>query len=225
VTADESSATASETPRDISAYIAEDPATFAELLGSFYRSETNRMTAWRSRLDQTTNWAVVLVAAILTWGFSSPDHPHYVILIGIFGVSAFLLMEANRYREYDIWRNRVRTLQETLLADIFDPDGDGNRDWAGGPGDALRNPSFELSFAKALTHRLRRTYLALLFVLLAAWVARVTLFDPDRNWRASAGIEGVDGSLVVVLVTSYYLGLVALTLWSVRGTTVREFED
>lgn len=200
MTADEPSATTTERPTDLRARIAEDHATFTDLLGDFYRGETDRMTAWRSRLDQTTNWAVVLVAAILTWAFSSSDHPHYVILIGIFGVSAFLVMEANRYREYDIWRNRVRTLQETLLAEVFAPEGDADAEWLGRLGGELRHPSFQLSFSQSLTHRLRRTYLALLFVLLAAWVARVTLFDPDRTWQASAGLPGVDGSLIVVLV-------------------------
>jgi uncharacterized membrane protein len=224
VTPDEPSATADKRMSDISGRIAADPATFTELLGSFYRGETDRMTSWRSRLDQTTNWAVVLVAAILTWAFSSPDHPHYVILIGIFGVSAFLVMEANRYREYDVWRNRVRTLQENVLADVFAPEGDADAEWLGQLGDELRHPRFELSFTQSLTHRLRRTYLALLFVLLAAWVTRVTLFDPDRTWQASAGVPGVDGSLIAVLVGGYYVGLVALTAWSVRGTTVREFE-
>lgn len=60
------------------------------------------MTAWRSWLDQPTNWAVVLVGAILTGAVSSSDNPHYVILVGIVGVSALLVMEANRDREYDI---------------------------------------------------------------------------------------------------------------------------
>ena len=107
------------------AQIAEELASFTSLVGELYRGEVDRTTTWRARLDQTTNWAVVFVAAILTWAFSSPDHPHFVILIGVFGVSAFLVMEATRYREYDVWRGRVRTLQTELMAEAREGDSRG----------------------------------------------------------------------------------------------------
>lgn len=54
MTADDPSATTREHPTNISARITEDTATFTELLGAFYWGETDRMSAWRSRIDQTT---------------------------------------------------------------------------------------------------------------------------------------------------------------------------
>lgn len=52
-------------------------------LAHLYRGEVHRMKLWRERLDSTTNWAVIVVTAILTWAFSSPDNPHYLLLLGV----------------------------------------------------------------------------------------------------------------------------------------------
>jgi len=201
-----------------------DTSTRASLVTDFYRAEIDRTTAWRSRLDQTTNWAVVLVAAVLTWSFSSTDHPHYVIIIGMLGVTAFLVMEANRYREYDIWRNRVRVLQEELLASAFDPATDEDADWPARLATDLRSPAFSMSRWNALAHRLRRSYLALQLVLLAAWFARVTVFEASEPWQETASILTVPGELVVAVIGTFYAVLLVITAVSARGGTVREFE-
>lgn len=205
--------------------VLDEPRGFASLTGDFYRGELERTAAWRARLDQTTNWAVVVVAAILTWAFSSDSHPHYVILIGMFGVAAFLLMEANRYREYDIWRNRVRLLQENLFANLYAPDPAERSAWRSELGEELRDPEFNISFREALTHRLRRSYLALLVLLLAAWLARITVFEPAEPWRRTASILGAPGVVVVVAVALFYASVGALTALSVRGSRVREFQE
>ena len=202
-----------------------DLTAFTDLTTAFYRGEVDRTTVWRSRLDQTTNWAVVVVAAILTWAFSSTDNPHFVILIGIFGITAFLVMEANRYREYDIWRGRVRTLQEEVFAQMYDPEQSPDSDWQTEMSDDLRNPKFALSFREALTHRLRRSYLPLLLILLAAWTARITVFEATEPWHVTAGILGVSGEIVVIIVGGYYALLIAITAWSARGGRVQEFKE
>lgn len=63
-----------------------------------------------------------VMAAIPTWTFSSLDDPHYVLLIGMFGVTAFLFVEARRYRECDIWRIRVRLLQKHVFVGVVWPE-------------------------------------------------------------------------------------------------------
>ena len=186
----------------------DEQEAFANLTGDFYRGEVERTASWRGRLDQTTNWAVVVVAAILTWAFTSADNPHYVILIGVFGVTAFLVMEANRYREYDVWRNRVRVLQTDLYAEMYSPSSDGGSDWQTVLADGLRDPTFGLTFREALTHRLRRSYLALLLLLLAAWIARVTAFEASESWTETASILGISGAIVATVVGLFYAVLV-----------------
>ena len=207
------------------ARLRDDLSAYASLTSEFYRGEVDRATAWRARLDQTTNWAVVLVAAILTWAFSSPDHPHYVILIGVFGVSAFLVMEATRYREYDVWRRRVRTLQTDLLAEMYDSGGDSDPEWESEISEGLRKPTFSISLWKALEHRLRRSYLALLLLLLAAWIARITLLEPSESWTGTAAILGLPGEIVVAVVSGYYAVVLLVTAWSARGERVQEFQQ
>lgn len=67
------------------------------VLTSLYRGEIDRVTTWRGRLDKTTNWTVTIIAAVLTWVFSSPDDPHYLLLAGMLAVMTFHLVKTRRY--------------------------------------------------------------------------------------------------------------------------------
>lgn len=208
--------------RDLVAEFQNSSSDVASLLGDLYRGEVDRATAWRSRLDQTTNWAVVVVAAILTWAFSSQNNPHYVLLIGMLAVTAFLLIEAHRFREYDIWRSRVRTLQRNLFVGFLTPESVQGDEWRVGLSESLVTPKFTMPFRKAVGHRLRRMYLALLILLLTAWVVRVTVFAPGEPWQQTAAIPGLAGEIIVAVVAAYYLGVGILTIWSAQGTEIRE---
>jgi len=55
---------------------------------------------------------VVLTASLLTWTLSNESRPHYVLLIGLVMLTVFLGIEARRYPMYDVWRSRVRLLEE-----------------------------------------------------------------------------------------------------------------
>ncbi|MBA3804807.1 MAG: DUF2270 domain-containing protein, partial [Acidobacteria bacterium] len=84
---------------------------FNMALVHFYRGEVQRSNTWRNRLDTTTNWAVLTAGATLSFAFSAPQNPHFVILINSLLVAFFLFMEARRYRYYEIWSSRVRVLE------------------------------------------------------------------------------------------------------------------
>jgi uncharacterized membrane protein len=87
----------------------------------FYRGEVQRSNTWRNRLDTTTNWAVITAGATLSFVFSSPSNPHFVIPINSILVAIFLLMEARRYRYYEIWSSRVRVLETGYFAQLLAP--------------------------------------------------------------------------------------------------------
>jgi uncharacterized membrane protein len=210
---------------DVGERVAGDRAEVAELSAQLLRATTDRVTTWRTRLDQTTNWAVVVLAAILTWAFSSPDNPHYVLLIGVLAVSAFLGVEAHRFRQYDAWRGRLRILEENLFAEVYDPGGREDADWRADLAAEFRSPELKLSTVDALGHRLRRVYLWLLGVLLLAWVVRATTFAPDARGVEAAAIGPIRGEVVAAGVGAYALALVALAAWSLRGATKREFDE
>jgi uncharacterized membrane protein len=210
---------------DLGRRVAPDDSQVASLSAQLLRSTTDRVTTWRTRLDQTTNWAVVVLAAVLTWAFSSPDNPHYVLLIGVLAVSVFLGVEAHRFREYDAWRERLRLFERNLFAELYDPGDPPDPDWRADLAADYREPELRLSRVDALGHRLRRVYLPLLGVLLLAWVVRVTAFTPGASGVRAAAIGPLPGELVVGVVAAYAAALVALTAWSLRGETTFEFED
>jgi uncharacterized membrane protein len=92
------------------------PGEFNTAMIHFYRGEVQRSNTWRNRLDTTTNWAVITAGATLSFVFSSPNNPHFVIPINSILVAIFLLMEARRYRYYEIWSSRVRILETGYFA-------------------------------------------------------------------------------------------------------------
>jgi uncharacterized membrane protein len=98
------------------------PAEFNTAMIHFYRGEVQRSNTWRNRLDTTTNWAVLTAGATLSFVFSSPNNPHFVIPINSILVAIFLLMEARRYRYYEIWSSRVRILETGYFANILTPE-------------------------------------------------------------------------------------------------------
>jgi Predicted integral membrane protein (DUF2270) len=65
-------------------------------LSHLYRGEMYRSTVWRTRLDATTNWAVVTTGLALSLTFSSEAaSPLPLVLVGLL-VAVFLLIEGRR---------------------------------------------------------------------------------------------------------------------------------
>ncbi|WP_224269048.1 DUF2270 domain-containing protein [Haloprofundus salinisoli] len=213
--------------REIGREMVDQSTGLGSVMAHFYRGEMDRVTTWRQRLDQTTTWAVTVMAAILTWAFSSPDNPHYILLIGVVVVTAFLGIEARRYRDYDVFRSRVRMLQENLFANALDPTQEvEHQNWRAELSADFRVPTLKVSFQEALANRLRRVYLALLGVLLAAWVFRITAFTPPRQtWLEAAKIAYIPGIVMVTLVGAFYVILVGVVFWPRERHAKGEFRE
>src|SRR5437764_1830458 len=97
------------------------PFSPAELtvLAHLYRGEVYRSTVWRTRLDATTNWAVVATGLALSLTFSSPTaSPLPLVLVGLL-VAVFLCIEARRYRFFDFWRVRAHILETQFFGPIL----------------------------------------------------------------------------------------------------------
>ena len=191
---------------------AEDSSDFLSMMAHLYRGELGRTTAWRTRIDRTTNWAVVLTATLLTWAFSSETRPHYVVLVGAATVTVFLGIEARRYRVYDIWRSRVRLLEENVFANALEPEGAEQSNWRELLSDDLREPAVKTPAVEAVSRRLRRVYLPLISVLVGAWAIRLTAFANGVGPVEAASVGNVPGGYVVVGVSVFYAALVAVAL-------------
>ena len=85
-------------------------------IAHLYRGEVYRSTIWRTRLDNTTNWAIVTMGIALSTTFSSPEaSPLPLLLVGLL-LAVFLGMEARRYRYFNVWRARARWLEMNFYA-------------------------------------------------------------------------------------------------------------
>ena len=223
VDCDESFDAVSEEARTMGRGFFEESSAPGSAMAHLYRGEIHRMKLWRERLDRTSNWAVTIIAAILTYAFSSADRPHYVILVGVVMVMVFLVIEARRYRGYDMWRSRVRILQRNVFAYSLDPSqGIEDPDWRSRLSRDYREPRAKVSYEEAIAHRLRRVYLPLFTVLLAAWLFRILVTPATGStWPASATVGALSGTVVTALVGMFYLVLVGITfrprVWQATG--------
>lgn len=212
--------------REIGREMVDESTGLGSVMAHAYRGEIDRETTWRQRLDQTTTWAVTLMAAILTWAFSSANNPHYILLIGIVTVSIFLGIEARRYRDYDIYRSRIRMIQENLFANALDPSqGVEHRNWRAELSEDYRTPTLKVSLGEALANRLRRVYLALLSVLLIAWIFRITAFTPGQNWLTTAAVAIIPGSVIVGVVLVFYVAALGIAFWPRERHAKGEFQE
>src|SRR5215470_6718879 len=92
-------------------------------LAHLYRGEVYRSTVWRTRLDNSTNWAVVTTGIALSATYSSSGaSPLPMVLVGLL-VSVFLIFEARRYRYFNVWRARARLLETDFYAPMIRGEG------------------------------------------------------------------------------------------------------
>jgi uncharacterized membrane protein len=177
------------------------PGEFNTAMIHFYRGEIQRSNTWRNRLDTTTNWAVITAGATLSFVFSSSSNPHFVIPINSVLVAIFLLMEARRYRYYEIWSSRVRVLETGYFAQLLASEAV-DEAWAKHLAADLITPHFTISEWEAVGRRLRRNYLWIFALLALSWNLKVYLHPlPARDFasfidRATVGV--VPGWVVFV---------------------------
>jgi len=151
----------------------------------FYRGELDRSTQWRLRLDTTTNWAIFSVMGLITFSLGDKTHSHVGVLAGMVLVFTFLGIEARRFRFFDVWRSRVRMLEENFYGPIFRRDlASPTQKWGVLVAEDLLPPRFKLTYHQALRARLLRNYGVLFVLLLLCWILKL-LMHP-----------GVDGSSI-----------------------------
>jgi len=200
------------------------PSEFNTAMIHFYRGEVQRSNTWRNRLDTTTNWAVLTAGATLSFVFSSPNNPHFVIPINSILVAIFLLMEARRYRYYEIWSSRVRVLETGYFAHLLAPNlTPSDEAWAEHLAADLTTPHFTITEWEAVGRRLRRNYLWIFALLALSWNLKVYLHPlPARDFnafidRATVGI--VPGWIVFVFGVVFNA---AISIFAIGTLRLRE---
>ena len=190
-------------------------AEFINAMVHLYRGELGEATAWRSRIDTTTHWAVVLSATALSFVFSDlSSERHVIIPIMTFFCTFLMLMEARRYRFFDIWRSRVRMLEIHFYRPMLEGSQSSMPDWAETLAHDMEWPHFHMPLWEAVGRRLRRSYQWIYAVLLGSWVVVLMSHPTDSTSLAEvierASIGPFSGQLVVVMMLIFYGMLLVL---------------
>jgi uncharacterized membrane protein len=196
---------------------------FITLISHFHRAEIDRMGDWRARIDLTTNWAITVVGAMLSLSLSAPSAHHGVILLAMLLVTLLLMIEARRYRFFDVYRSRVRWLERCWYAPIFAAEPLQDREWLRSLSKDLRHPQFLISVFEAISRRLRRTYGPIYLILLLAWLLKTTALNPSaiprgrlvaslNGWLHNAALGPVPGLAIVAVVALFYTWLLLMVL-------------
>ena len=175
-----------------------------------YRGELGRMTAYRARLDTTTNWAVGTTAALGSFGLCANSSPH-LLLLPLVLLLLFLWMESRRYLTFRLLLERVRLLETGLYLPVLGETG--REDWKQRLGSSLRAPTRSLALWQAIGIRLRRNYLGLVVVLVASWAAKAAA---TGSLLQGARAGWVPGGIVVSVIALGSTGLAALAVVAPR---------
>jgi uncharacterized membrane protein len=175
---------------------------FTTAMVHFFRAEVTRANVWRQRLDTTTNWAVVTTGASISLAFTGSGISHIVMILNLLLVTIFLVIEARRYRYYELWSSRVRLMETDFFAAMLVPPFHPSPDWAEALAENLLLPHFPISNWEALGRRLRRNYLWIYIVVGLAWIAKLWLFPTMATSLAEvtarASVGPVSGELILI---------------------------
>lgn len=191
-----------------------DPSEMG-VIAHLYRGEVYRSTIWRTRLDNTTNWAIVTMGIALSTTFSSPEaSPLPLLLVGLL-IAVFLGMEARRYRYFNVWRARARWLEVNFYAPIFSGEAREN-DWQTILANDYTAPRHHISFVRAVGRRLRRNYVWILLVQAIAYYGKIAIHPTAAASLAEfsdrAAVGPIPGWLVLMVGFAYNLGWLTFAL-------------
>lgn len=189
-------------------------------LAHLYRGEMYQSKIWRSRLDTTTNWAVVVTGIALSVCFATADASPIPLLLVSWVVVGFLYFEARRYLFYDLFRVRVRVMEIHFYGPLLR--GEGVRvdnGWNTLLAKDYEELGFHISLMEALGRRLRRTYGWIFAAQLGCYLAKIMVHPTpiatlDELWdRAAVGpIPGEWGLAFGLVFHGTWLAIALLTL-------------
>jgi uncharacterized membrane protein len=194
-------------------------------IAHLYRGEVYRSTVWRTRLDNTTNWAVAGLSIALSISFSNKDASALpLLLIGAL-IVVFLIFEARRYRYFNVWRARARWMETYFYAPMLLGKSPtlGYR-WEDVLARDYRKPEFHISFARAIGRRLRRNYGYVLSIQALAYVGKIAIHPTAvasfSEFVQRASLGPVPGALVLIagaLFNGGWMGFALFTYWLDRA--------
>jgi len=192
------------------------------MLAHLYRGEMYRSKIWRTRLDSTTNWAVATTGIALSVSFGNAyNSPLPLVLVALMSL-VFLTIEARRYRYFDIWRTRVRIMEQSMYAPILR--GEGVRVDNGWNQELARDYEklhFHISFSEAMGRRLRRNYSFMFGIQAISYALKICvhpipILSLKDLWQHAA-IGPIPGQVVLIVGFLFHAGMAALAIFTLKG--------
>ncbi len=208
------------------------PLTRSEYIAAmvhFYRGEVSRSNVWRQRLDNTTNWAVVTTAAIMTFTFSDAERTHLLLLLSSFVTLGFLWMEARRFRYFSVYRARVRMLEENFILPIVTRNLVSPKpDWREFIAMDLDVPKFKNTVLESLALRVRYNYFWLFMAQASAWVLKTWMHPVEAKgigeWYARMAVGPLPGWLIFSIGVVFFGTMLALFIKGGASSATSEDE-
>ena len=176
-----------------------------------YRGELYRSTVWRTRLDATTNWAVVSTGLALSLTYSGEAaSPLPLVLVGLL-VAVFLLIEARRYRFIDFWRVRAHILETQFFGPILRGRGvDVGNGWNKVLHQDYLEPRLHITFPDAMGRRLRKNYWAIFTIQVLAYLGKLLIHptpaESIKEFVQRARIGPVHRGLILLAGFLFHFG-------------------
>jgi uncharacterized membrane protein len=191
-------------------------------IAHLYRGEMYRSKIWRTRLDATTNWAVVTTGIALSVTFSSAEVSPLPIVLVSFLILVFLAFEARRYRFFDIWRTRVRVMETSFYGPILLGQGiRTDNKWNEILVEDYTGLHYHISLWEAMGRRLRRNYAYIFAIQALSYLGKISIHPTpldslDDLW-VRAAIGPIPGQIVLLIGLLYYGSLAAVAVITLRN--------
>jgi uncharacterized membrane protein len=151
-----------------------DSSALITCIAHLYRGEMQRMTVWRTRLDTTTHWAIILTTGLTTFTLGTAAMPHYSMLLALAFNSIFMFIEGRRYQHLHHSKWRLALLEHNYFAPRLSRNARPvDQAWHRLLAADLQRPHFTIGLLMGVRLRLRRNYLILMYFITAVWLTKV----------------------------------------------------
>jgi uncharacterized membrane protein len=179
-----------------------------------YRGEMHRMTVWRSRLDNTTHWAIILTTGLTTFVLGAVQIPHYVMLLGLAFNTILMWIEGRRYQHLHHSKWRLHLLEHNFFGAQLARKRKVDTRWRQILANDLEQPVFPITRSLAVRVRLRRNYLMLVYFTTAVWLTKVFIHPASPvdavDWYGRLALGDLLPSWFVALSAGAFLSAVTV---------------
>jgi uncharacterized membrane protein len=198
-----------------------DPLSRQEYVAAmvhFYRGELQRTLEWRKRMDTTTHWALITTVGIVTFSFSNPEYAEETLITGMYANLMYLTHESRRFRFFDMWRSRLRMIEENFYGPILRRQPSSPiSGWGDRVAEDLLHPKFKITRAQAMRARLKRNYSYIFVFLLVTFLGRAFVLPAPEGKSSLPSLfdmGAVPWWIPVALVAAVYSFLFALMIFT-----------